>query len=244
MAETVETNEIQKTEKKGSSAKIIVIIIAIVLVLALVIVGGIMLAKPKGPTLTYLGHASVKIKSSKGTVIYIDPYCEEVANGYKEPADIILVTHDHQDHSKVSLCEQKDGCTVITRKEALLNKTEYQTFEIDDVKIEALDATQIKDVSVFMEIAGYDAWDGTVEAIPTTVLIPSFIVSELRTAFIIGFVIYINSIGLIKYTLVILAAKRAREITKPSENPKEKEVSSAFKEIYNDQITYERPKKY
>lgn len=138
MADSVETNEIQNKKKKGSSAKIIVIIIAIVLVLALVIVGGIMLAKPKGPTLTYLGHASVKIKSSKGTVIYIDPYCEEVANGYKEPADIILVTHDHQDHSKVSLCEQKDGCTVITRKEALLNKTEYQTFEIDDVKIEAV----------------------------------------------------------------------------------------------------------
>ena len=51
--------------------------------------------------------------------------------------------------------------------------------------------TQVKDVSVFMEIAGYDAWDGTVESIPTTVLIPSFIISELRTAFIIGFVIYI-----------------------------------------------------
>lgn len=44
-----------------------------------------------------------------------------------------------------------------------------------------------------------------------------------------------------KYTLVILAAKRAREITKPSENAKEKEVSTAFKEIYADEISYERP---
>ena len=50
--------------------------------------------------------------------------------------------------------------------------------------------TQIKDVRMFMEISQSE-WDGTLEAIPTEVLIPSFIVSELRTAFIIGFLIYI-----------------------------------------------------
>ena len=51
--------------------------------------------------------------------------------------------------------------------------------------------TQFKDVSVFMEIAGYTEWDGDLEDIPTSVLIPSFILSELRTAFIIGFLIYV-----------------------------------------------------
>ena len=51
--------------------------------------------------------------------------------------------------------------------------------------------TQTKDVSVFMEIAGYTEWSGAVEDVPTSVLIPSYIVSEMRTAFIIGFVIYI-----------------------------------------------------
>ena len=50
--------------------------------------------------------------------------------------------------------------------------------------------TQTKDVSMFMQIGGY-TWDGTAEAVPTAVLIPSFMVSELRTAFIIGFLIYI-----------------------------------------------------
>ncbi len=50
--------------------------------------------------------------------------------------------------------------------------------------------TQSKDVSVFMEISGNE-WDGTPEDVPTSVLIPSFIVSELRTSFIIGFLIYI-----------------------------------------------------
>jgi len=50
--------------------------------------------------------------------------------------------------------------------------------------------TQKKDVQLFLEISG-EEWDGSLEDIPTYVLIPSFIVSELRTAFIIGFIIFI-----------------------------------------------------
>ena len=51
--------------------------------------------------------------------------------------------------------------------------------------------TQVKDIDVFMQISN-TAWDGTSEEqVPTSVLIPGFIISELRTAFIIGFVIYI-----------------------------------------------------
>ena len=49
--------------------------------------------------------------------------------------------------------------------------------------------TERKDVDLFCDIANvtYETNDD----IPTTVLIPSFIVSELRSAFIIGFFIYI-----------------------------------------------------
>ncbi|MBQ7955825.1 MAG: flagellar type III secretion system pore protein FliP [Lachnospiraceae bacterium] len=50
--------------------------------------------------------------------------------------------------------------------------------------------TQVKDVELFMDIAGLE-WDYELESIPTSVLIPSFMISELRTAFFIGFVIYI-----------------------------------------------------
>ena len=50
--------------------------------------------------------------------------------------------------------------------------------------------TQTKDVKMFMEISKTE-WNGSLEDIPNTVLIPSFIISELRTAFIIGFLIYI-----------------------------------------------------
>ena len=50
--------------------------------------------------------------------------------------------------------------------------------------------TQTKDVQLFIEISG-EEWDGTLDGIPLTVLIPAFIIGELRQAFIIGFVIYI-----------------------------------------------------
>ncbi len=53
---------------------------------------------------------------------------------------------------------------------------------------------------------------------------------------------YLAEKGDSKYTLVILAAKRARELTKPEINAPEKEVSTALKEIADESITYERTK--
>ncbi len=50
--------------------------------------------------------------------------------------------------------------------------------------------TQRKDVEMFMEISRTE-WDGELESIPTTVLVPAFMISELRTAFIIGFLLYL-----------------------------------------------------
>jgi flagellar biosynthetic protein FliP len=50
--------------------------------------------------------------------------------------------------------------------------------------------TQTKDVRLFMEIAKIDSVD-SIDDIPTRVLVPAFVISELRRAFIIGFLIYI-----------------------------------------------------
>ena len=50
--------------------------------------------------------------------------------------------------------------------------------------------TQQRDAMMFCEIGGFE-WTGELSDIPTSALIPAFMVSELRTAFIIGFVIYI-----------------------------------------------------
>ena len=50
--------------------------------------------------------------------------------------------------------------------------------------------TKPKDIRLFMDIASIGVVE-SVDEIPTTVLIPSFIISELRKAFIIGFLVYI-----------------------------------------------------
>jgi flagellar biosynthetic protein FliP len=53
-----------------------------------------------------------------------------------------------------------------------------------------LDQARPKDLKLFMDIAKIGTVD-TLEELPITVIIPAFIISELRTAFIIGFLIYI-----------------------------------------------------
>lgn len=49
--------------------------------------------------------------------------------------------------------------------------------------------TQTKDLDMFIEISG-DTFE-TYQEVPFSILIPSFIISELRSAFIIGFMIYV-----------------------------------------------------
>ena len=50
--------------------------------------------------------------------------------------------------------------------------------------------TQKKDAKVLAQIGGYE-WSDELDDIPNAVLIPAFMISELRTSFIIGFMIYI-----------------------------------------------------
>ena len=53
-----------------------------------------------------------------------------------------------------------------------------------------LNQTKEEDLRLFMDIAKIDTVE-SVDDIPTNVVIPSFVISELRSAFIIGFLIYI-----------------------------------------------------
>jgi L-ascorbate metabolism protein UlaG (beta-lactamase superfamily) len=62
-----------------------------------------------GAELSYFGRASVKIRTASGLVIYIDPYAK---GDYSEPADIVLVTHGHGDHNKLSLIAMKPSTVV------------------------------------------------------------------------------------------------------------------------------------
>ncbi|MDE6364758.1 MAG: flagellar type III secretion system pore protein FliP [Lachnospiraceae bacterium] len=68
-----------------------------------------------------------------------------------------------------------------------------EAFEVavDPMRTFMFEQTQVKDIDAFMQISN-TAWDGESQnQVPTSVLIPAFIISELRTAFIIGFLIYV-----------------------------------------------------
>ena len=55
-----------------------------------------------------------------------------------------------------------------------------------------LGQTRDKDLKLFMEINGQKAEDvESYDEIPTTTIVPAFIISELRAAFIMGFIIYL-----------------------------------------------------
>lgn len=72
--------------------------------------------------------------------------------------------------------------------------TQDEAFEkgIEPLRTFMFKQTNRKDIKLFLNIANVEADSiEQLEDIPTTTLIPAFIISELRTAFIIGFLIYI-----------------------------------------------------
>ena len=91
----------------------------------------------KQAKLLYMGHASMRITTPEDKVIYIDPF---VGDGYGPAADLILVTHDHYDHTELGKVENRNpDCQIITWKEAL-EGGEHQTFDLGYATVEAVEA--------------------------------------------------------------------------------------------------------
>jgi flagellar biosynthetic protein FliP len=61
---------------------------------------------------------------------------------------------------------------------------------MDPVRNFMFEQVREKDLMLFMDLNGQDQPE-TLEEIPTVVLLPAFVISELRTAFIMGFAIYV-----------------------------------------------------
>lgn len=86
--------------------------------------------------LYYQGHGSYRIIADDSRVIYVDPYA---GDGYDLPADVILVTHQHSDHNRISLITKKPGCSLITNELSLAGGR-HQTFSLKGIDIEAVEA--------------------------------------------------------------------------------------------------------
>lgn len=91
----------------------------------------------KGKTsMTLIGHASVKIVSKDGKVIYIDPYY----NGdYTQKADLVLVTHEHDDHNGISLVTLNENGKILKSSDMLKGGT-YEKVDINGINVEAFAA--------------------------------------------------------------------------------------------------------
>ncbi len=99
----------------------------------------------EGISITWLGHDSMKIKGD-GKVIYIDPWKLKDA----EPADIVLVTHEHYDHcspADVEKVSKMEGTTVVATADSarklkgdVMVVKPGDTVEVDGVTIEAVPA--------------------------------------------------------------------------------------------------------
>lgn len=68
--------------------------------------------------LLYQGHASYRITTNAGKIIYIDPY---MGTGYDKEADLILVTHQHYDHNAVNKMPHKENTIVFQNMDAIIN---------------------------------------------------------------------------------------------------------------------------
>jgi L-ascorbate metabolism protein UlaG (beta-lactamase superfamily) len=130
---------------------------------------------PDGLEITWLGHATFKIKSPAGTSILIDPWLSDnptTPDDLKDPGDVdvILVTHGHGDHTGdlVSIAKSK-GCPVVAMVEIarwlptqgvdnVIEMNKGGTVEVAGIKahmVHAVHSSSLPDGSYGGEAAGY-----------------------------------------------------------------------------------------
>lgn len=85
----------------------------------------------------YQGHGSMRFTTNAGTVVYLDPFMGE---GYDVPANLILVTHQHYDHTAIDKPPHAADCVVWQNMDSHPSPSEWVTRTFGDVTVEAVQA--------------------------------------------------------------------------------------------------------
>lgn len=109
----------------------------------------------QGVTFDRLGHASVRIETPTGVVIYIDPWAE-VLKGAPQDADLVFVTHDDPDHY------DPDAIAAVATPSATI--AAYEAIDASDLAFEIvplpLDGTVTVDGIEVTTVPAYNDPDG------------------------------------------------------------------------------------
>ena len=80
----------------------------------------------------YQGHGSYRLTADDGTVFYVDPALGE---GYDVPANLIIVTHEHPDHTlRLTDVARTQGCVELHARDFIVDG-EHKTLEACGIKM-------------------------------------------------------------------------------------------------------------
>lgn len=98
--------------------------------------------------LTFIGHGTLMIEH-QGRVIHVDPWSKLADYQKLPPADMLLITHEHQDHYDATAIAQasKPGTTVIYTETIGSERNDGKVFKNGDAQV--IDAINIEAVPAY-----------------------------------------------------------------------------------------------
>ena len=114
-----------------------------------------MKAEYEGISFERPGHATVRIETQDGTVLYIDPW-SEVMDGTPGDADVVFVTHDDRDHyDPTAIQAVTSERTVVAAYEAI----ETSDLDLDVTPLPATGETTVENITI-QSVPAYNRPDG------------------------------------------------------------------------------------
>ncbi|HEV3145583.1 MAG TPA: MBL fold metallo-hydrolase [Gemmataceae bacterium] len=87
------------------------------------------LADEKKITIRWFGQSYFQIVSSAGTKVIIDPHLIESYPRAINPADLVLITHNHVDHNQLDAIENKDRAKILLGCKGMGRKQEWNPID-------------------------------------------------------------------------------------------------------------------